>query len=130
MGNVLWELWIIDKSGLALIHIRSAEMEGKQKISPFLFSGVLSAIEMMATKTIDAIKMQDSKIIIVPETDVVKLFFVGRVSISKKDKNVRKLLTKIRDQFIEEYEQILPSWSGDQAIFDYFIDIIKAKYFA
>ncbi len=129
MGSDLWELWIIDRSGLALVHIRHKMMLDKQSVSPVLFSGILSAIETMATKTIDAIKMKDSKIVIYPETDPVPIFFVGRVNIKKKDKNVRKLLEKIKEIFIGEYKQILPSWSGDQAIFDYFIDICIDKFF-
>lgn len=103
--------------------------EGKPQVSPVLFSGILSAIQTIASKTIDAIKMNESKIVIVPETNPVPIFFVGRVSIKKKDKNVRKILSKIKDQFLEEYSEILPSWSGDQAIFEYFIDMCKERFF-
>ena len=120
MGIELWELWIIDRSGLAFIHIRNPDIEGKPQVSPVLFSGILSAIETIATKTIDAIKMKDSKLVIVPETDPIPIFFVGRVGIKKKDKNVRKILKKIKEQFLKEYSEILPAWSGDQTIFQYF----------
>ena len=90
MGANLWELWIIDKSGLALVHVRNKDVGEIQSISPILFSGVLSAVEVMAEKTLDAIKMKDSKIIVVPISDPVPITFVGRASIKTKDKSIRK----------------------------------------
>lgn len=129
MGVELWELWIIDKSGLYLVHIRNPNFSDKMTVSPVLFSGILSAIETMAAKTIEAINMSDSKILILPQQSPISIFFVGRVAIKKKDKNVLKLLEKIKTLFLAEYAQILPTWSGDQAIFDYFIEICREKFF-
>jgi hypothetical protein len=129
MGVNLWELWIIDKAGLTLVHVKNTELGNFKTISPYLFSGVLSAVETMADKNIESIKMKDSKILILPETDPVPIFFVGRANIKKKDKKIRKRLAQIRDSFLNEYREILPSWSGDQGIFDYFMDIVKEEFF-
>ena len=66
MVTRLMEVWIIDKSGLSLIPSRSPQIANKPTISPVLFSGFLTAVESLSAEAIDAIKMKDSKIMILP----------------------------------------------------------------
>lgn len=129
MATKLWELWIIDRAGLALVHVKSDKIDSRQAVSPVLFSGILTAVETLAAEAIDAIKMKDSKIIIMPVKEPVKFFVVGRVKIKEKDANVRKIMAKIRDAFIMEFAEILNCWVGDQTIFNYFKEITEKLYF-
>ncbi len=129
MATKLWELWIIDRSGLSLVHVKSSKIKSQQQVNPILFSGILTAVETLAAESIDAIKMKDSKIIIVPVKDPVKFSVVGRAKIKEKDGNVRKILYKIRDAFIMEFAEILQYWAGDQMLFNYFKDITEKLYF-
>ncbi len=129
MGLKLWELWVIDRAGLSLVHIRGPEAVNRQIISPILFSGILSAVETIAAESIDAIRMKDSKILILPVNEPVSFFVVGRAKFKEKDANIRKILYKIRDAFIMEFGEILSSWVGDQTIFNYFTEITEKLYF-
>ena len=37
-------------------------------------------------------------------------------------------LDKIKEFFVNEFGEILPRWSGDTAIFDYFVEEVKEEY--
>ncbi|WP_457556771.1 hypothetical protein [Candidatus Harpocratesius sp.] len=125
MATKLMEIWIIDKSGLSLVHTRSPQIMDKPAISPVLFSGFLTAVESVAAESIDAIKMKDSKIMILPVQKPSKFFVVGRAKIREKDSNIRKVLLKISELFIDEFGVLISSWNGDYQIFAFFKDILQ-----
>jgi hypothetical protein len=127
VATKLIELWIISRDGLTFLHTQG-KGESDSKVASFLFSGFLSALETMAAESIDAIKMKDSKIIIVPEKQPIKMFFVARANAKEKDENIRKVLYKIRDGFVAEYRAILPTWGGQTDIFDYFEKRLQNEY--
>ncbi|TFH27686.1 MAG: hypothetical protein E4G98_05935 [Promethearchaeota archaeon] len=128
MATRILELWIIDKSGLSLVHIQSPTLEGKPSINPMLFSGFLTAVESMASESIDSIKMKDSKIVIMPVHQPTKFFVVGRGKMGDKDDNLRKVLDRVKDLFLEEFGEILASWRGNHQIFSFFEEKV-IKYF-
>lgn len=120
MATKLLELWIIDRSGLSLVHIQSELIKGKPGISPVLFSGFLTAVESMAAESIESIKMKDSKILILPITTPAKFFVVGRAKIREKESSLRKVLIKVGEVFIEEFGAIIRTWGGDHQLFAFF----------
>ncbi|MHA1602295.1 MAG: hypothetical protein ACTSVU_06960 [Promethearchaeota archaeon] len=120
MGLHFLEIWIINKAGLTLMHAKSSKYKNKQTVNPILFSGILSAVETIAAESLHSIKMNDSKLVIFPNDDPSKLFIVARVLMKDKENNVLKILKKINIDFLEEFKEILSSWSGDQTIFHYF----------
>ncbi len=128
MATRILELWIIDKSGLSLVHIQSQTLKGKPTISPILFSGFLTAVESMAAESLDSIKMEDSKILIMPFQEPTKFFVVGRGKMRDKDSTLRKLLFKIKEMFVEEFGEILGSWNGNHQLFSFFDQKVE-KYF-
>ncbi|MCF2141020.1 MAG: hypothetical protein K9W44_13260 [Candidatus Lokiarchaeota archaeon] len=125
MATKLMEIWIIDKSGLSLVHTRSPQIMDKPAISPVLFSGFLTAVESVAAEAIDAIKMKDSKIMILPIQKPSKFFVVGRAKIREKDSNIRKVLLKISELFVDEFGVLISSWNGDHQIFEFFKDHLQ-----
>lgn len=127
MATKLLEIWIIDKSGLSLVHTRSEHIADKPAISPVLFSGFLTAVESVSAESIDSIKMKDSKIMILPVQKPSKFFVVGRARMKEKDNNLRKIMQKIAEEFIEEFGVLISSWNGDHQIFAFFHENI-AKY--
>ncbi|MHA1522038.1 MAG: hypothetical protein ACTSVZ_11715 [Promethearchaeota archaeon] len=120
MATKIMELWIIDKSGLSLVHIQSSNLKGKPSISPILFSGFLTAVECMAAESLHSIKMEDSKILIIPFQEPTKFFVVGRGKMRDKDSSLLKILYTIKDLFLEDFSEILASWNGNHQIFSFF----------
>ena len=128
MGLHFLEIWIINKAGLTLLHVKSPKYRNKQTVNPILFSGILSAVETIAAESLHSIKMNDSKLVIFPNDDLDKLFIVARVLMKDKENNVIKTLKKINITFLEEFKEILSAWSGDQTIFRYFQDKCIEEY--
>ena len=127
MATKLIELWITSREGLTYLYASNSTSSNSQ-MAQFLFSGFLSAVQTMAAESIDAIKMKDSKIIIVPVRTAVTFFVVGRAKAKEKDKNVRKVLYTIMDRFLETYGQFIETWNGEQDIFESFITEMKKDF--
>jgi len=127
MGLKLQELWIINKNGLPYLSVQSKEIiEG---INPMIFSGFMSAVQNLAEDSIDAIKMRNSKIMIIPVKEPIPFFVIGRSKTKEKDGSIRKQLKKIRDMFLEEFSIIIPTWEGDLTFFAYFKDKLIEQFF-
>ncbi|UYP43768.1 hypothetical protein NEF87_000053 [Candidatus Lokiarchaeum ossiferum] len=130
MTSKLMEIWIISNAGAPLLHIKNPAFPNKQSVDPALFSGMITAMEFTANHSLNAIKMHDSKIMIMPKLEKSNEFIlVGRTHINNRDKTVRKTLQKIQKTFHTEFGQIIGSWVGDLSIFDYFKDLLMEKYF-
>ena len=127
MGLKLQELWIINKNGLPYLSVQSKDIvEG---INPMIFSGFMSAVQNLAEDSIDAIKMRNSKIMIVPVKEPIPFFVIGRAKTKEKDSAIRKQLGKIRDMFLAEFSVIIPTWEGDLTFFTYFKNQITEQFF-
>ena len=127
MGLKLQELWIINKNGLPYLSVQSKDIvEG---INPMIFSGFMSAVQNLAEDSIDAIKMRNSKIMIVPVKEPIPFFVIGRAKTKEKDNSIRKQLSKIRDMFLDEFSIIIPTWEGDLTFFTYFKNQITEQFF-
>ena len=127
VGLKLQELWIINKNGLPYLSVQSKDIiEG---INPMIFSGFMSAVQNLAEDSIDAIKMRNSKIMIVPVKVPVPFFVIGRSKTKEKDSSIRKQLGKIRDMFLEEFSIIIPTWEGDLSFFSYFKAQLEERFF-
>ena len=130
MTSKLMELWIINNAGAPLLHLKNPSFINKQSVDPALFSGIITAMEYTANHSLNAIKMNDSKILILPKLHTSNYFIlVGRTHIKEKDKTIRKTLDKIHESFCEEFGEIATTWVGDLSIFEYFKDYLKEKYF-
>ncbi len=131
MATKLLELWIISKSGLAFVHHNPKGNREEMDSYKHIFSGFLSAVESIAAEKIDAINMSDSKILIIPvkHATVPPFFVVGRAGVKERDKNIRKQLFKIRDEFLSEFGEFIISWSGDATPFEFFEKKISDIYF-
>ena len=127
MALKLQELWIINKNGLPYLSVQSKDIvEG---INPMIFSGFMSAVQNLAEDSIDAIKMRNSKIMIVPVKEPIPFFVIGRAKTKEKDNSIRKQLGKIRDMFLDEFSIIIPTWEGDLSFFFYFKEKITEQFF-
>ena len=127
MALKLQELWIINKNGLPYLSVQSKDIvEG---INPMIFSGFMSAVQNLAEDSIDAIKMRNSKIMIVPVKEPIPFFVIGRAKTKEKDGAIRKQLGKIRDMFLDEFSIIIPTWEGDLTFFTYFKNKITEQFF-
>ena len=127
MGLKLQELWIINKNGLPYLSVQSKDIvEG---INPMIFSGFMSAVQNLAEDSIDAIKMRNSKIMIVPVKEPIPFFVIGRAKTKEKDNAIRKQLGKIRDMFLDEFSIIIPTWEGDLTFFTYFKNQLTEQFF-
>lgn len=114
----LLEVWLIDKIGINYLSALKPGLESAME--PSLFSGFLSAIQSLSTEKLNAIKMKDSKIHIIPVKEPIPFFVVGRASIKEKDDQVQRDLMKIRDNFLSEFGGKLRKWDGDVSIFEEF----------
>ena len=127
MALKLQELWIINKNGLPYLSVQTKDIvEG---INPMIFSGFMSAVQNLAEDSIDAIKMRNSKIMIVPVKEPIPFFVIGRAKTKEKDGAIRKQLGKIRDMFLDEFSIIIPTWEGDLTFFTYFKNKITEQFF-
>ncbi len=127
MALKLQELWIINKNGLPYLSVQSKGLvEG---INPMIFSGFMSAVQNLAEDSIDAIKMRNSKIMIVPVKEPIPFFVIGRAKTKEKDGAIRKQLGKIRDMFLDEFSIIIPTWEGDLTFFTYFKNRLTEQFF-
>lgn len=130
MTSKLMEIWIISNAGAPLLHIKNPAFPNQQSVDPALFSGIITAMEFTANHSLNAIKMCDSKIVIMPKLVKSNEFIlVGRTHVKDRDKAVRKTLNKIQETFHAEFGQIIGSWVGDLSIFDYFREHLMEKYF-
>ena len=127
MALKLEELWIINKNGLPYLSAKSKDIgEG---INPMIFSGFMSAVQHLAEDSIDAIKMRNSKIMIIPVKKPIPFFVIGRSKTKEKDGAIRKQLQKIRDMFLEEFSIIIEKWEGDLTFFTYFKTKLEDQFF-
>ena len=127
MALKLQELWIINKNGLPYISVQSKDIgEG---INPMIFSGFMSAVQNLAEDSIDAIKMRNSKIMIIPVKEPIPFFVIGRAKTKEKDSAIRKQLKKIRDMFLDEFSIIIEKWEGDLSFFTYFKKQLDVQFF-
>ena len=128
MALKLQELWIINKNGLPYLSVKSKEIVG-EGINPMIFSGFMSAVQNLAEDSIDAIKMRNSKIMIVPVKEPIPFFVIGRSKTKEKDSTIRKQLKKIKNMFLDEFSIIIPTWEGDLSFFFYFKEKITEQFF-
>ncbi len=129
MALKLQELWIINKNGLPYLSVQSKEIMEGEGINPMIFSGFMSAVQNLAEDSIDAIKMRNSKIMIVPVKEPIPFFVIGRAKTKEKDGSIRKQLGKIRDMFLDEFSIIIPTWEGDLSFFTYFKNRLSQQFF-
>ncbi|MHA1518686.1 MAG: hypothetical protein ACTSRK_00755 [Promethearchaeota archaeon] len=123
------EIWIFNDSGLSLLNIKNSLCPEKSKVDPLLFSGILAAMEYISEESLHNITMNNSQLCILPITEPFPLFFVALTSNKVKHKRVRAQLIEIYDAFWCEFKEILPSWSGNVSIFNYFKAHITENYF-
>ena len=126
----IMEVWIVSQAGLTLLHVQNPKVEIKQSVDPILFAGLITAVENMASSSLNSIKMQDSKLLMIPvSTDEIRFTLICRAKSSDKDKNLRKMLDRVIGQFIQDFREILPTWNGDQTIFHYFQAVVQENCF-
>ena len=102
------ELWLMTPEGSMLFH----QSKVQDNINPNLFTGFFSAIYMMSEESIEAINMKESKIMILPVKEPIKMYVISRCSSKDKDKDIKKELMKIRDLFLATYTDVLQNWDG------------------
>lgn len=115
------ELWLMTAEGSMLFHISKVQ----DNINPNLFTGFFSAIYMMSEESIEAINMKESKIMILPVKEPIKLYVIARCNSKDKDKDIKKELAKIRDLFLATYSETLIKWDGNVSQFEPFASKIK-----
>jgi len=119
------EVWIVSQAGLTLLHVQNPKVEIKQSVDPILFAGLITAVENMASSSLNSIKMQDSKLLMIPVSDGIRFTLICRAKSNDKDKNLLKILDRVISHFIQDFREILPAWNGDQTIFHYFVDVVS-----
>jgi len=124
------EVWIVSQAGLTLLHVQNPKVEIKQSVDPILFAGLITAVENMASSSLNSIKMQDSKLMMIPvSTSEIRFTLICRAKSGDKDKSLRKSLDRVIEGFIQDFSEILPAWNGDQTIFTYFADVVDELCF-
>ncbi len=129
MTNKLTELWIIKNTGMFLLHLKNPKKRNSISVNPTIFSGIMTAMQFTANHKIGSIKMHDSKLMIVPYNSNHDCLLVGRTDIDQRDKNILKILQKIREHLKEDCDEIIQNWMGDLNSFDFFRDKIQNKFF-
>lgn len=125
----LIEMWIFNNSGLLLLNVQNQKIKKTQKVDPLLFSGMLAAMEFLSEKKLNHIAMNDLQLILLPITEPFPLFLVASTYKYINSRKVRNTLNEIYEQFISEFHEFLPHWSGNLSIFDYFQEKLQKKYF-
>jgi hypothetical protein len=115
------ELWLMTPEGAMLFHLNKVQ----DTINPNLFTGFFSAIYMMSEESIEAINMKESKIMILPVKEPIRMYVIARCAAKDKDKDIKKELAKIRDLFLASYSEILKNWDGNVSQFEPFASKIK-----
>ena len=124
---MLQEVWIIDSSGILLIYAHDPKLKQKSKVDPQLFSGIFGALNMLSNKAMDAIIMNDSKLLIVPGD---KFHVIGRASRKARDKRIHSILESIHKGFMEEWGDQIETWIGNADEFDSYREHIVKTYFS
>ncbi|MCK5346804.1 MAG: hypothetical protein KAR20_25525, partial [Candidatus Heimdallarchaeota archaeon] len=103
------EIWIVSQSGLTLLHVQNPKVHIKQTVDPILFAGLITAVENMASSSLNSIKMQDSKLLMVSVFRDIRFTLICRAKSGDKDKNLRKPLDRVIERFIQDFREILPT---------------------
>ncbi|MHA1610994.1 MAG: hypothetical protein ACTSYU_02985, partial [Promethearchaeota archaeon] len=102
----------------------------KIKIDPQLFSGIFGALNMLSNKAMDAIIMNDSKLLIVPGKPEDKFHVIGRAARKTRDKKIHNILDRIHQGFKDEWGIEIENWIGNADEFDSFKAQIEKSYFS
>ena len=121
------EIWIVSQAGLTLLHVQNPDpkVQIKQSVDPILFAGLITAVENMTSSSLSSIKMKDSKLLMIPVSNGIRFTLICRAKSSDKGKNLRKVLDRVIERFIIDFNEILPTWNGDQTIYHYFKDVVN-----
>lgn len=123
------EIWIFNNSGLLLVNVKNSRCIERQTVDPLLFSGILAAIECLSGESLNHIAMNDSQLTILPISEPHEMFLVALTTNKMKIEKVRTVLVEIYQAFWAEFKEIVPTWSGNLSIFEYFKDFIEKEYF-
>lgn len=126
---ILQELWILDHSGVLMVYAHDVDLKKKSRIDPQLFSGLFGALEMLSSKKMDAIVMNDSKILIRPGNSEENFHVVGRVTRKSRDKRVFSILENIHKRFHRNCGERMNTWTGDVDEFQDFHEYLLKTYF-
>ena len=126
---ILQEVWIIDSSGILLVYIHDPNLKQKIKIDPQLFSGIFGALNMLSNRAMDAIIMNDSKLLIVPGKPEDKFHVIGRANRKTRDKKIHSVLERIYNNFSDEWGDQIDNWIGNSDEFDSIREHIEKTYF-
>ncbi|WP_457558645.1 hypothetical protein [Candidatus Harpocratesius sp.] len=124
------ELWIFNNSGLLLLNTRNLNYSNTNKVDPLLFSGMLAAMEFISEKKLSHIAMNDLQLVLLPILEPIPLFLVALTYKYVKSRRVRAVLQEIYEEFIKEFNELIPHWNGNLSIFDYFQKRLTDKYFS
>ncbi len=122
MGEIL-ELWIVSPEGLTMFNARANGVQ--ESVNPNLLSGFINAIRGMlqisTNSDIESINLSEQKLIFqVVDCNGKGLLYIARVFNRVKDKNVKKQLQKIAQDFIAKYGPQITDWKNETTIFDGF----------
>ncbi|MHA1727501.1 MAG: hypothetical protein ACTSWY_02060 [Promethearchaeota archaeon] len=134
------KIWCINNQGIPLFYfmvddslatttkkVNSIEIEDDQLISG-LFSAIQTMTQVAMEEQIISIEMNNSKLLFNKHNNIT---FIGSIILeTERDTSIAiKILKKITDQFIFDYQGIIDDWFGNTAIFEPFIDKMGDFFF-
>ncbi len=122
MGEIL-ELWIINPDGLTMFNTRANGVQ--ESVNPNLLSGFINAVrgmlQLSTNSDIESINLSEQKLIFqVIDCKDKKLLYIARVYNRVKDKNVKKDLQKIAQDFLAKYGVQASDWKCETSLFEGF----------
>jgi hypothetical protein len=122
LGEIL-ELWIVSPEGLTMFNARAMGIQ--ESVNPNLLSGFINAIRGMiqvsTDSDIESMNLSEQKLIFqVVDCQEKKLLYIARAHNRVKDKNIKKQLQKIAQDFYSKYGSQAAEWQCDTALFEGF----------
>lgn len=119
--KVLQDIWILEKSGIAIFHRLFDET-----VSPQLFGAMMSALNMFAEQLTEGglsnFELNNKRFTIIKKGE---LLFVANSSNKINQKKVNKELGKVSKKFIKLYSEKLKGFKGEIGAFSEFKEVIE-----
>ncbi|MEM2144263.1 MAG: hypothetical protein QW279_02805 [Candidatus Jordarchaeaceae archaeon] len=114
---MIHNIYILKRDGVCILHRKYGSLEADEDLVSGFLSALTSFGKTISGKEVESVNFGDKKFVTVPSEHL--LF----VSYCDKEDEVRSLLTKIRDHFINSYGP-LQEWNGERSIFEDFLNKI------
>ena len=114
---MIHNIYILKRDGMCVLHRKYGSLEADEDLVSGFLSALTSFGKTISGKEVESVNFGDKKFVTVPSEHL--LF----VSYCDKDDEVKNLLAKIRDHFINSYGS-LQGWNGERSIFEDFLSKI------